>query len=269
MRDDLTSIQEIFSRALLDVEQIDPALAAFKGNAALNRERFALYRGNLGAIWQQTCAAAYPVLHQLLGADFFSDVSRMYGLAYPSTSGNLTEFGDSMAEFIGSLDSCRDYPYLADVARLEWLVHRAYYLPFKNPLTLAQLAGVPAEQLSELHCQLQPCCALIESPWSIAEIWHAHQQDDIIFPAGIEGPTWNLVWRSDWHDGWTVQVSPISEAAYAALKALQDGAALGNALESAFDKNPEFAVQSELADWLLKQLIFSTSISTSTITSTK
>jgi hypothetical protein len=265
MRTDLTQIQAIFSNALLDVEQIDSALPTFKGNAELNRERFALYRGNLAAIWQQTCAAAYPVLQQLLGADFFSDVSRMYGLAYPSRSGNLTEFGDGLADFIDSLESCRSYPYLGDVARLEWLVHRAYYLPFKKPLTLTDLAAIPPEQLGDIVCPLQPACFLFESPWSVAQLWHAHQIENVNFPEQLARQTWCVVWRQHWQSGWTVQVDEISEASYVALRALQGGATLGNALELALVTDPELAVQSEMANWLQKQLIITTSVSTPTI----
>ena len=260
MRADLTSVQESFVQALIDVNQIDAALPLFKGNAALNRERFALYRGNVSAIWQQTCASAYPVLQQLLGPDFFSDVSRMYGYTHPSRSGNLAEFGDAMADFVGSLDSCCDYPYLGDVARLEWLVHSAYYQAHETAVTLNDLAAVPPEQLGEVRCRLQPSCALLQSSWAIAEIWTAHQAEVVILPPQLEQPTCCLIWRSDWQSSWQVEVSSISAASYAALTALQDGATLGNAVEAALATDPAFAVQSELADWLQKQLITSISI---------
>jgi len=260
MRADLTSVQESFAQALIAVDQIDAALPLFKGNAALNRERFALYRGNVSAIWQQTCASAYPVLQQLLGADFFSDMSRMYGYTHPSLSGNLAEFGAAMADFVSSLESCRDYPYLGDVARLEWLVHSTYYQAHESAVTLNDLAALPPEQLGELRCRLQPSCALLESSWAIAEIWNAHQAEVVVLPQELNQPAWCLVWRSDWQSSWKVQVSSISAGSYAALKALQEGATLGYALEAALATEPAFAVQSELADWLQKQLIVSISI---------
>jgi len=260
MRADLNLIQADFARALLDVDEVDSALATFKGNPDLNRERFALYRGNIIAIWQQTLAGAYPVLRQLTGTDFFADLVRCYATRHPSQSGNLAELGSGLPDFIATLDNCRAYPYLADVAALEWLVHQAYYSAHCNPVTLAELAAVPTEELATIRCRLQPCCALMKSEWECAAIWSAHQSEDVNFPGQPENPVCCLIWRPDWQSSWRVQVSPISEASYVALSALQNGATLGEALELALNADPTFAVQAELADWLHRQLI--TSITT-------
>ncbi|MET3108864.1 hypothetical protein AAKU67_003505 [Oxalobacteraceae bacterium GrIS 2.11] len=257
MRADLESMQARFAQGLIDLNLVDAALADFKGDPALNRERFSYYRGNISAIWQQTCASAYPVLQKLLGTDFFNGLTRAYGEAYPSQSGNLNEFGASMSSFISILDSCRPYPYLSDVAALEWLVHRAYYLKQQDAVSLAQLAAVAPENLGDVLCQLQPCCALIESPWAIADIWHAHQGDTPVFPEQIEAQSYALVWRQPWQSSWKVQVSSLSVGSYMGLQALHSGEALGTALEKALSVDSEFAVQDELADWLKKQLIIS------------
>src|SRR4051812_27929394 len=106
MRSDLETLQQTFANGLLDVDCIEPALAIFKGNYDLNRERFAYYRGNIIAIWQQACAGAYPVLQQLVGEEFFNDLARVYGLIHGSQSGNLADFGESLPNFIGTLEHC-------------------------------------------------------------------------------------------------------------------------------------------------------------------
>ncbi len=253
MHTDLTTLQKNFADALLDLSRIDTALASFSGNPELNRERFGYYRGNISAIWRQTCSSAYPVLEQLTGTGFFNELARAYGQARPSNSGNLTEFGADLAGFIETLEHCRPYPYLSDVAALEWLVHSAYYLECKEPATLVQLASVPVAQLSQVRLQIQPACALLQSHWAIAEIWLAHQMEEVIFPSQPKKQNWCLIWRS----GWKVQVSSISDASYAALLALQDGFALGVALDRAIAVDPDFNVQTALADWFQKQLITS------------
>lgn len=263
MRPDLTHLQQTFANALLDLNCIEPALALFKGDPKQNRERFAYYRGNITGIWQQTCAGAYPVLQQLVGKKFFDALTRAYGLAHASQSGNLTDFGASLSSYISTLENCKDAPYLADLAALEWHVHRTYYLEQSTPITLAQLAPFPLEQLPELHLQLQTNCALFQSPWAVADIWQAHQDVD----AGVENamlkeivkpelvkPNYCLIWRPYGLTRWKVQVSRISAASYAALQTLTEGKTLGAALESALEKNPEFAIQTELADWFDKQL---------------
>jgi len=258
MQSDLRALQKSFADALIDLEKVDIALAGFSGNPDLNRERFGYYRGNLSATWKQSCASAYPVLKKLTGNEFFDELARAYGRACPSHSGNLTEFGAGMAEFIGTLENCRPYPYLSDVAALEWLVHAAYFLECKEPATLAQLATVPVECLSQICFRFQSGCALLASSWAIADIWLAHQKNEIIFPDQPNKNNKCLIWQS----GWDVQVSTLSEASYAALKALKDGTTLGAALDQAMSVDPNFDVQTALADWFQKQLI-SSIISTS------
>ena len=251
MQCDLEHIQENFARALIDPTKIDLALDSFSGNVELNRERFGFYRGNIIAIWQQTCASAFPVLKQLTGADFFDELARAYGQNYPSRSGNLNEFGANMVEFIQSLESCRPYPYLGDVAGLEWTVHRCYYMGRREPAPLSNLAAIPVDQLSEVRFRMQPGCALFESPWAVADIWQAHQIDEIVLPQKLDQQNWCLIWQS----GWKVEVASISAGSYTALNALLQGFNLGLALDQAMTVDPQFSVQSELADWFQKQLI--------------
>ena len=259
MRTGLADLQNTFTNALLDVNLASEALETFKGDPELNRDRFAFYRGNITAIWQQSCASAFPVLRQLVGADFFDDLCKAYGHMYPSQSGNLNEFGASMAEFIGTLDNCRAFPYLSDVAKLEWQVHRVYYAKHRKAVTLAEFAAVPMTNLGDLICVLQPCSALLNSTWPIHAIWHAHQTEQPTLPAELAAPSSCLVWRLPWTSGWKVQVRELSPASYQALNALQRGETLGDAVEQAFTIDSNFAFQNELAEWLNMQLIISIS----------
>ena len=257
MRPDLDLLQHHFAQGLIDNTLIDTAVATFKGDPDLNRERFALYRGSSIAIWQQSCASAYPVLKQLLGVDFFNDLARVYAQKCPSLSGNLTDFGASLPAFIKTLENCRPYPYLSDVASLEWQVHQAYYSAHNDVITLDQLTAFPPEQLGELHFQFQPDCALFESPWSVVDIWLAHQKDSVIFPGKVDTESYCLIWRQPWQTRWDVQISPLSRASYVALKALQDGKSLGTSIEQALVADPQFQVQTALGDWFNKQLFIS------------
>lgn len=254
MRTDLTSLQHDFASAFLNVDLVYPATGVFKGNPAINQERFALYRGNIIAIWQQSCANAYPVLQQLVGAAFFDELARAYGQKHPSLSGNLSEFGAEFGQFISGLDNCRDYPYLGAVAELEWQVHQAYFLAHHSPASLAQLGAFPAEQLANLRFEFQPGCAVLKSDWAITDIWQAHQLAQVTMPEQLNQTNYCLIWRPDWDVSWNVQVQRISAATFAALQGLSRGETLGSSLELALACDTEFAIQAELADWFNKQL---------------
>jgi hypothetical protein len=254
MRADLSLLQHDFASALINVDMVQPALTMFKGDPALNLERFAQYRGSIIGLWQQTLTNAFPVLRQLVGDDFFDTLARIYGEKHPSQSGNLSEYGHLLPQFIDSLENCRAYPYLSDVARLEWAVHRAYYLEHHAPATLADLVSFPSEQVSNVRFQIQPCCALLTSPWAIADIWQAHQANGTAFPNDLAQANACLIWRPDSQTSWRVQVSELSPANYAALALLASGVCLGQALEAALEQDPEFQIQTALADWFNQQI---------------
>jgi hypothetical protein len=257
-RDLLTELQRDFAGGLLDVQQVEGVLPIFKGDFALNRERFFLYRGNITAIWHQTLANAFPVLEQLVGAEFFTGMARGYGIAYPSQSGNLAEFGAALPAFLHTLESVNAYPYLPDVAALEWQLHRAYYAQQLTSVPLPVLASYTPEQLPLLRVEMQPGCALLASGWDCHAIWLAHQQGaaaPLLLPTKLDHLSQVLVWR----DAWQVRVSALSAASFAALSALRVGenfgAALNAGLELAEKTGGHFDVATELASWFERQLI--------------
>lgn len=250
---ELARIQHEFTRGLLDINAVDAVLPRFKGDQDRNRERFFHYRGNAVATWQKTCAATFPVLQSLVGETFFDELSRQYGLTCGSPSGDLAEFGAAMPEFIAGLEQCRAYPFLGDVAALEWQVHRTYHAALLAPVTLAALAAQPPEQLMDTRYALQPACVLLSSAWAVADIWLAQQSQQASMPEPVEQASYCLIWRQA--GSWEVRVSALTVASYAALRMLQSASTLGQALEAALAIDPAFAVSTETAAWLQRQLL--------------
>jgi hypothetical protein len=172
----------------------------------------------------------------------------------------LNEFGANLADYIASLDLCEPFPYLPEVARLEWLVHRAYYLAHTLPATIAQLAEVAPEHFGLLKFDFQSCCALIQSDWAIGDIWQRHQSDFPAMPSQLQElkrTEYCLVWRQA--GDWMVHVASITASQHAALSAARAGTVLGEMLDMALKTDPQFDLQSALADWFQKQLIISIS----------
>jgi uncharacterized protein len=248
---DLTQSQSLFCSALFDREEQAHALPMFKGDINLAEQRFALYRGNLTASWSKTLASAYPVLVALVGEEFFDGLARAYGKAYPSQSGDLNRFGERFAEFLADFRHVADYPYFPDVARLEWSVHRAHYADDAPPFDATQLTGLTPEQLDHARLQFHPACALIESRWAAAEIWHAHQPEaGLELPSDIERANHAIVARPHWK----AEVLSLDAAAFAALSALYNGQTLGAALDAALEIGLEFDFGSCLQQWLQYRL---------------
>ncbi|CAN5842526.1 hypothetical protein BH11PSE12_BH11PSE12_01730 [soil metagenome] len=284
----LADQQRLFADALLDLDRVTQVLPLFKeqtgeslsyqlsyqlseqlsdqiseqptGNltqAKKNGNRFAFYRGNLSAIWVQALSGAYPVLLQLVGADFFAQMARAYGQYCPSQSGDLHHFGAGLAAFLAQAPMVADYPYFTDVATLEWQVHTAYYAADAGVLTLPGLLAQVAESaidLQQVRLQVHPAARLHSSASASVAVWQSHQDAGAgQYPAHLAKSSYALITRKDWQ----VSVLPVEPAAYLGLQGLFQGQSLAAALEAAVayvvdakvDTNPQFDITAQLQSW--------------------
>jgi hypothetical protein len=197
----------------------------------------AVYRGNAFGNWHGALAGAYPVARRIVGEAFFEAMARDCARACPSRSGDLNEYGGALAQFLESYAGTRDLPYLPDVARLEWLAHRAYFAADPARFDLARPTLV----------RLAPACGLIASAWPVASIWLAHQEDGRPELVDLSaGPERALVHRPDWR----VEVTALRPGDFHFLECLQAGETLGAALEAAVCEDAAFEPQRALATWV-------------------
>ncbi|WP_332854781.1 MNIO family bufferin maturase [Duganella sp. S19_KUP01_CR8] len=241
----LAASQQAFAGALFDARLTPAALALFKGEH--NEHRYALYRGNLSATWSKTLGAAYPVIQMLVGEEFFGGLAQAYGHAHPSDSGDLNRFGAYFGAFLRTFPHVADYPYLPDMATLEWTLHRAHYAPSADGVTAQQMAALTPEQIETARLQLHPACALLASDWATVALWQAHQPGSgVPFPAELAAPSHGLVTRPHWK----TQVLPLSAASHAALSVLAAGGELGAALDAAFELDDDYDFAANLRQWI-------------------
>jgi len=242
----------LFAGALLDSARTAPVLAQLQGEQGINEHRLALYRGNLGATWDKTLAAAYPVVRMLVGDEFFGGLGTAYGRAHPSNSGDLNRFGADFDVFLRHFPHVADYPYLPDMAALEWTLHRAHYAPAAEAVTAGRLAGLSPEQMETARMTLHPACRLYASEWAVVPLWQAHQAGSGVgFPERLAAPSYGMVARPQWK----TRVVPLSGAGHAALRVLGEGRDFGAALDAAFDIDEAFDVAGNLQLWLAHALI--------------
>ncbi len=236
------SLQAAFSAALFDGGREAAILPQLTGG----KERFGLYRGNLTATWDKVLSAAFPVIRQFLGEEFFTALSRAFGMAHPSDSPDLNQFGAGFADFLRDFHHVADYPFLPDLAGLEWALHRNYYASEGPALDAAALAALSPEQFEQARFALHSTAALCASPWAIVPLWQAHQPDGLDFPPDMAIPSAAVLIRPRWK----TELLPLSAAAHAALAILQAGATMGEALDAAFELDEQFDIAANLQQWL-------------------
>lgn len=244
---ELARLQAAFGAAL-EVPGGDPASGLFRGDAASVARRFDIYRGNARANAAKALAAAYPVVGKIVGAEFFGGLAREYEATHPSVEGDLNEYGGFFGEFLDGFAHVRGLPYLADVARVEWAVHRAHYARDAGIFDPTRLAQVDPESQAGLAVVLHPACALLHSRWPLARLWEIHQDGYAgAFEIDLEaGPCHALVFRPRFR----VEVEQVDPAHAAFLAAAQAGATLGGALAAAQSLDAAFALDRALARWV-------------------
>lgn len=201
------------------------------------------YRANVWGNWAAALAGAYPIVRKIVGVAFFDVLAREYARAHPSASGDLNEYGAQLAQFVAVFPDTLDLPYLPDVARMEWLAHRAYYAADARPFDPKTLRDEEAPRL-----RLTPACALMESDWPLGRIWEVHQdgyQGEIAVDLSA-GPGRILVHRPRWR----VDVCTLAAGDHAFLQSLACGAGLGDALQAAVSRDPAFDPAAAPAHWV-------------------
>lgn len=131
------------------------------------------YRGNAQELAQRSLAAAFPVLRQLLDEDNFQGLARRFWRQCPPQRGDLAQWGGELPAFIETLhELATEEPYLADVARVEWALHKLATAadPAPDPASLGLLAvHDPARltlRLAPAHC--------VTSVFPVASVLTAH-----------------------------------------------------------------------------------------------
>jgi hypothetical protein len=201
-----------------------------------------VYQANGHMLAERALLAAYPVVAQLIGMESFGQLARALWHAAPPTRGDIAEWGEAMASFLGDSPQLQDEPYLPDVARVEWALHRC--AGASNVDTdLASVALLTSHDPDALRFVLSPGCAVVRSAWPVASIVGAHLHSD---------PTWDtltermraqvaedtVVWREGLRPGMRTALAGEANV----LLALLAGKTLGQAL----DASPEL----DFGNWL-------------------
>lgn len=131
------------------------------------------YQTNGHMLAERALLAAYPVLAQLLGDENWPGLARALWHAHPPQRGDLAQWGDTLPSYLAASPQLRDEPFLADVARVEWALHRCA-VAADVPADPGSLALMTTEDPDTLCLRLAPGCAVVRSPWPVASIVGAH-----------------------------------------------------------------------------------------------
>ena len=239
----LRDLQSEFAAALRDPGRGLP-VDVISHNARHPTRRFNVYRNNAFASLTDLLQVYFPVVARLVGEEFFRAIARDFIVGNPPRSPILSRFGARFPPFIQKFPAAQDLPYLADVARLEWLQQRAYHAQDRAPITAQDLASVPAEQLPEVAFELHPSVGLLVSRFPVISIWQTNTTDSEVRPISLdEGAQAALVVRPQLD----VQIVPLPIGADTFVALLMMDRTVSEAAGASLLADREFNLQQSLA----------------------
>jgi hypothetical protein len=207
-------------------------------------DRLAIYLNNVYYSLTEALGDTFPVIKRLVGDDFFRFAARQFIETYPPNAPVLASYGSNFGEFLGSFEPAASLPYLPDVAQLEFAWLQAYHERDADPLDVAALRSVPADQYAEICLQIHPTRRFIRSDFPIAKIWEVNQHEEAsIEPVNLSsGSDYILVIRPHLD----VEIRTMTAAAYEFVACLDAGNTLAQALDVAVQKDETFNMQTTL-----------------------
>lgn len=190
--------------------------------------RFAVYRNNVAISLTEALASRFPVIRRLVGEAFFSAMARHYSETDRPKSPVLAEWGAGFAGFLEEFPPLASYPYLGDVARIEFARGRAFHAADRSPVDPEAVLGADPERV---RLVLHPSVTLVALAHPAVSIWAQNQPDGEGLPLG-KGPETALILRDA---AFQVPVRAVGAGDVALLRAVLDGERLALAAEKALD----------------------------------
>ncbi len=243
----LNDIQRRFKDTILDggVLDNDPGFrTVFRAGGISLENRMKVYRNNVVRTLADAVIASYPMTGKLIGKEYMERAARLYAAQTLPAQGNLNLYGGTFPDFIAAQAETAHLPFLRDFAALEWMWEESYYAADDAPLAAADLQNITEDRLPALQLSLRASARLLKSIYPLDVLVDFCQKDG----AGVSPDTSA---RSPLHlivirPSLTVELRRLASGEYTFLAALEQGAAMEEAAQQAFDADENFDLSAVL-----------------------
>ncbi|MEZ8021124.1 DNA-binding domain-containing protein [Vibrio splendidus] len=191
-----------------------------------DEQRIQIYRNNFVIGLSEVLAATYPLTEMLVGEECFQQMARQHVLSYPSTSGDVSGYGEHFEHTIQAFPAVIEAaPYLGEVALYEWQkdnLVRCISESHVDQRPLSRLAEVPQEQQGALVFHLRDSITLVNSSYTIIALEHAIYQQQLD-GLDINQPEFGVLIRAE---NSQIESHRLTEESHQLLTELQSGQTL-------------------------------------------
>lgn len=241
----MSALRDIQAAFIHDAYTGEQTSAVYLNKYNLNSpERLDIYYNNTLLGLTDILTATYPVLQKIVGESFFRTVARFYIETNSQITGNRHTYGGELASFLRSYEPAASWPYLPDIAAIEWAYFQASIADDAPALDFSGLTDLISEHPGFIM-SLHPGVHYIELNFNALEIWQEHQKNKIETIELQESPQTVLIWRDPKDD---VFLQKISEPLKKLLICCREGIGFGKAMFQSSDGLQDLTVfQQEFA----------------------
>jgi hypothetical protein len=197
--------------------------------------RFAVYRNNVVHSLTTALATRFPATQRLLGIECFQACAQLFVESYKPISPVMMFYGDDFPAYLTTLPSLTNWPFLADVARIEVARTRAYHAIDRAPLRLKVGDADEIETYLNRVFNPHPAASVFHSPYPAGTIWAASGTEEALPPEAWRDET-IAVTRAEYE----VQVSLVPRGTSICIDAICKGVVLGEAIAIACHADEEY-----------------------------
>ncbi len=124
-------------------------------------------------------ASNFSAVKNTAGEKAFNQAARAYLVKFPSKYKSIDDIGAELPSFLRRRPLSKKYPFLSDLAALDWAAHRAFFADDEPAMDRKRLAGLSGRTWANAVFHLDPSTRLLDLSWPVADLW----KDDGLWPA--------------------------------------------------------------------------------------
>jgi hypothetical protein len=200
-------------------------LSTVQGDKELTREhRLDVYVNAYRSRLIEAISKDFSTCFKALGEERFEKIIFEYVEARPSTSFNIVDVGENLPKFLSEHPILEEFPFLEDLASLEWLVLQSFFAENLPVLSTTKLQGLSPESYSTATFKIDPAVFVFKSRWKL-KIGESDRP--------VKEETLFLISRKDYD----VEVETLDQAEFLLLEAFRSGKTLQTICEDLESRN--------------------------------
>lgn len=137
----------------------------------------------------------FPATLAVLGDTRFHNLVTGYLIEYPPEHFSIAYAGSHLADFLRDHPLREEFPFVADLARLERALIDVFHAPDAATLDAESMRAIPPADWPALKLALHPAHEIVELQWDVGAMLTAIENAEVA-PMPARGDITMLVWRN-------------------------------------------------------------------------